>query len=119
VQNEERPGIYEFMSDLDDLRLNGRQHIFLYRLKKGSEHRRYLRSLREKNFIEERLGNLNGINFCNKNHLKWDHDIPVLAEVKHKWRRNTGHLIFKWVETRTWGKSPQVEERSVNFFRLA
>lgn len=107
-----------FMEDLDNLRFNGRQHIFLYRLKRGSEARRYLRSLRKEGFVRACLDKVGCIDRYNKNHLKWKAKVPYLVEVKYIDEQNPRFLIFKWIETRLWGRDEKTTERSVNFFRL-
>jgi hypothetical protein len=91
---------------LDKLREHGRQHLFLFKIQEA--HRGELATLRGKHtpFVTS---------------LPDKPPAPVLTEL----RETQTHLLFRWIETRTWEQAiqgaangePRVE-RSINFFRL-
>lgn len=111
------PNIETLMHYLDDQMLNGYQHIFLFRLKKKK--RDYLKDLMKEEYIKKQLENAGYLDRYNRNVLVRTSRDPELVEVKHLVNSEESELVFKWVETRYWGRPPQrIAERSVNFFRV-
>ena len=98
---------------VDDLRLWGRQRIFLYEVEKG-----YAADLSDQQYVKGIVGSV-----YNKPLFEWEAEEPFLAKVEHAEVENTvtPPLIFKLIENRKYnlvikGQSQTFEERSTNFF---
>lgn len=125
VTNEKKPPFFEDLSDyIDELKMYGKQHVFLYELK--GDHKDYLNELRNPHYIKERLRQFDLENLFNNPKLAWQAPEPKLAEVGHSFKDGEGLLLFKWVETRgfldKWIDDRGIphytlkDERSANFF---
>jgi len=111
------------MDFFDDYACNGRVHIFFYNLceNKYFPQLRYVENLRR--ILPEEYRSL-----INRKIFVWDSKNPKLVEIRHRFNKGSGDLIFKWVETRFWDERvsgstaqspPQYvrrKERSVNYF---
>ncbi len=120
------PDFEELMKFIDELAMNGRQHIFFYQI--GRNGRGYLDEIRKKPYILKSLKKFRCGGCYNKNRFIWEAKSPKLAEVRHKYESGRGELLLKWIETRSWlnfvnqDEGPPIfvpcKERSVNFFRV-
>ncbi|MFC1493022.1 hypothetical protein ACFL6O_03615 [candidate division KSB1 bacterium] len=109
---------------LDTLKMYGRQHIFLFNLKKGEE--AYLDDLSKPENILKKLRKYKMENRYNNNFFIRDIAGPCLANVRHvNVIKEESHLLtFKWIETRAFMKKVgsydyiKKYERAVNFFTI-
>lgn len=104
----------DLAAHLDGLKGNGRQVVFLWRLKAGEE--AYLGELSRRH--------------SDRSDLVWEPDAPVLAEIRHLGPTGDDALRFKWVASRRYfvaerpagPNAPPVFEprvqRAVTFFRV-
>jgi hypothetical protein len=98
---------------VDDLRLWGRQRIFLYEVVRS-----YANELSNPEFVKELVGEV-----YNKALFKWEADKPFLAKVEHKEAEGTGAplLVFKLIVNQEFNlvidnQNETFDERSTNFF---
>lgn len=113
INKPDEPPFFEDLVDyMDQLKMNGKQHIFLYTFKGSQE---YLNELHNPGYIKKRLRKFNPKNLFNKSKLVWNAPKPKLAEVKHSFKNGEGRLLFKWVKSRSL-PAGLPKERSVNFF---
>lgn len=118
---EQKASCEYLLEYIDGLKMWGKQHIFLFSLKK--EEKDYLEKLVEPGYIENRLKEL-GLKACyNNNICIYKTEKPFLAELLNPPVQDgvDRRLIFKWIETRQYEKKIKKtivikEERSVNFF---
>ncbi len=125
VTNEKKPPFFEDLSDyIDELKMYGKQHVFLYELK--GDHKDYLSELRDPRYIREQLRQFDLEDSLNNGKPIWEAPEPKLAEVRHSFKEGEGLVLFKWVETRgylyRWKDDRGIphftpkNERSVSFF---
>lgn len=106
----------DLLEYVDDLKMWGRQRIFLYEIVGKKEE--LTNKLSTPDFVRELVGDV-----YEQPVYRWEADKPFLAEVKHKTDAYTGArlLVFKMVEMRKFDQLiddnfEQHEERSTNFF---
>jgi hypothetical protein len=116
-ENERLPDLDDLLLFLDNWRMNGYQHIFLFRLRKGKNI--YLKELNNPVYIGQRLTDLKlGITLMG-NLTFWYAVQPRLSHVGYLEEKNSKSLFFKWVETREWSADNIIsKERSVNYFTI-
>lgn len=103
----------ELWKYVDDLRMWGRQRVFLFELEEG-----YTKKLSEPAYVKKIVPDL-----YEKAAYIWEADDPFVAEVKHEEDSSTHApiLVFKLIENRKFklvveGEEKPFDERSTNFF---
>jgi hypothetical protein len=106
---------------IDQLKMWGKQHVFLFSLRRGEEH--YRHDLADPGYIQGKLRQLDLEGRYEADICKWEAEEPYLVDVRYEKNRDNRvqWLVYKWVETRrfkVWEGDTLVdkEERSVNFF---
>lgn len=128
------PSFEDLADYIDELKMYGKQHVFLYELK--GDHKDYLNELRDPHYIKEELSRFDMDKLFNNGKFVWEapepkvpgptSPKPELAEVRHSFKDGEGLLLFKWIETRRYEEEtfdengirqyPPKYERSANFF---
>jgi hypothetical protein len=106
----------DLLEYVDDLKIWGRQRIFLFEI--NGEQEEFTAQLSDPSFVRGLVGDV-----YDKPLYRWQADEPFLAQVKHATDPYTGApmLVFELIEMRTFdllidGISKSYEERSTNFF---
>ncbi|MGB7062559.1 MAG: hypothetical protein WBF13_09455 [Candidatus Zixiibacteriota bacterium] len=125
IADPTKPPFFEDLADyIDELKMYGKQHVFLYELK--GDHKDYLNELRDPHYIREQLRQFDLEDSFNNGKPLWEAPEPKLAEVRHSFKDGEGLVLFKWIETRNFliwtvdqnGRQilQPTHERSANFF---
>lgn len=123
--SKEAPTFKNLADYLDELKMYGKQHVFLYALRE--EQREYLDRLRDSDHVRDRLSQFGLGGLFNNSQLVWEVPELQLAEVRHFFNAHEGLLLFKWVGSRRYDVRVPAEpgqeqvlqpktERTVNFF---
>jgi len=106
----------DLLEYVDDLKMWGRQRIFLFEINGKQEE--FMAQLSDPDFVRDLVGDV-----YDKPIYRWEADEPFLAHVKHTKDPDTGAplLVFKLIEMRNFdllidGKMSTYDERSTNFF---
>ncbi len=116
------PYCHQLYSYIDELRMWGKQQIFLYKFKPADKNDTFLNELSKPAYIQENLKNKNVENVFENNICYLKSEKPILAHVYYENKNNkTVKLIFKWIMTRKYfklvGKTYMPREiRSTSFF---
>lgn len=108
----------ELLEYVDDLKMWGRQRIFLYDIDSEEEEEEFTEQLSDPEYVRDLVGDL-----YEKPVFHWEAGKPFLADVRHKKDPYTGArlLVFKIIEMRIFdqlidGSVQQLDERTTNFF---
>jgi len=128
LEPKTRPSFKNLSDYLDQLKWNGKQHVFLFTLK--SIHSSYLEDLRDIGKLKKILSEQGCEKLLNRTERIWEETDPLLVGVTHRFDPQTsqGYIIFKWEETREFTVDEQVsglgivavpkKERSINCFSI-
>ena len=115
------PTCADLWSYIDELRLWGKQHVFLFEL--NGNRKQYTKDLKDPEYIKERLRKRGQEDVYGNDICYWKPSEVTLAQVKHTHNKNVNarQLIFKWIETREFRVEQDnilttCDERSTNFF---
>ena len=125
INSKKSPFFHDLVNYLDELKMYGKQHVFLYTLKRAQSD--YLNKLRKSTYVKNRLKIYRLMFLYNNKRMVWNSQNPKLFEVEHSYYKEKGELVFKWVETRRFFKNVTKNpnnpprfiiktERSVAFF---
>jgi len=116
VDQGDHSNCVDLLEYVDDLKMWGRQRIFLFEI--NGEKEEFITQLSNPDFVRNMVGDV-----YDKPVYRWEAGKPFLAEVKHTTDTSTGAplLVFKIIEMRKFdqliGDSvQQLDERSTNFF---
>ena len=113
---------------LDQIKENGDQHIFLFKLR--DEHISHLNRLKDQEYCREQLKNFGLEDRLTEPPLIWEssYPFPQLAKVSYEFTSQAPTaLTFRWVETRFWRQQVRIgatrrivpkRERSINCARI-
>jgi hypothetical protein len=113
-----RPNASDLMDYLDELKMYGKQYIFLFTLK-GSQ-KKYLKELQDPEYVKNELNQKGYGDLYNSKRYEYESREPFLAQLQHKFSEEKGEMIFKWIQTRKFHTN-QVQpdfERAANFFLI-
>lgn len=123
LANKKHLTFKDLVEYIDELKMYGRQHVFLFTLKNDQE--KYVEQLANPDYVRQRLHEHDLENRYN-NHIcqwEWKNKLPFLSEVKYIYgeKGQAEQLIYKWVETRFYWKKHDKkfiheDERAVVFF---